>query len=166
MLSEMSEMTKREILAQALVALKTQHAAALASAQATRAGAVHEEAKPENAKDTRALEASYLARGQALRAEELGETIERLRFLTLRDYGPDDAIGLGALVALEDDAGERRVLLLPVGGGLSVETPEGGVQLLSPAAPLGRALVEAMQGDEVEVRAAGRVRLCEILRVC
>ncbi|NOY94023.1 MAG: transcription elongation factor GreAB [Deltaproteobacteria bacterium] len=161
----MSENTKREILAQALVALKAQHAGALASAQATRAGAVHEEAKPENDKDTRALEASYLARGQAMRAEELGETIERLRFLTLRDYGSDDAIGLGALVTLEDDAGQRRVLLVPVGGGLSVETPQGPVQLLSPAAPLGRALVEAMEGDEVEVRAGGRVRLCEIIRV-
>jgi hypothetical protein len=32
-----------------------------------RAGATHEEAKPENDKDTRALEQSYLARGQAIR---------------------------------------------------------------------------------------------------
>ena len=33
---------------------------------ATQAAATHEEAKPENDKDTRALEQSYLARGQAL----------------------------------------------------------------------------------------------------
>src|SRR5262249_35036413 len=33
----------------------------------THAGATHEEAKPENDKDTRALEQSYLARGQANR---------------------------------------------------------------------------------------------------
>jgi len=137
----------------------------LASAEATRAGAVHEEAKPENDKDTRALEASYLARGQAMRVEELGETIERLRFLELKDYGDDAPVGLGALVTLEDEAGERRVLLVPAGGGLSVETPEGEVQLLSPAAPLGRALVDAVEGDEVEVRVAGRKRLYELTRV-
>ena len=34
-------------------------------------GATHEEAKPENDKDTRALEQSYLARGQAARIDEL-----------------------------------------------------------------------------------------------
>jgi len=161
----MAAMNKREILAAALAQMKAQHAAALTSAEATRAGAVHEEAKPENDKDTRALEASYLARGQAMRVEELGESIERLRFLALRDYGPDDAIGLGALVTLEDESGERRVFLVPVGGGLSVETPEGAVQLLSPAAPLGRALVDAHEGDEIEVRAGGRMRLVEIRSV-
>jgi hypothetical protein len=40
--------------------------------QAAREGATHEEAKPENDKDTRALEQSYVARGQAKRVEELG----------------------------------------------------------------------------------------------
>jgi len=39
--------------------------------RAAREGATHEEAKPENDKDTRALEQSYLARGEALRIEEL-----------------------------------------------------------------------------------------------
>jgi len=34
-------------------------------------GATHEENKPENDKDTRALEQSYLARGQAQRVVEL-----------------------------------------------------------------------------------------------
>src|SRR5579859_3643023 len=38
--------------------------------RATIAGATHEQAKPENDKDTRALEQSYLARGQAARVEE------------------------------------------------------------------------------------------------
>ena len=33
-------------------------------------GATHEESKPENSKDTRALEQSYLARGQALRVTD------------------------------------------------------------------------------------------------
>jgi len=161
----MAAMNKREILAAALAQMKAQHAAALTSAEATRAGAVHEEAKPENDKDTRALEASYLARGQAMRVEELGETIERLRFLPLKDYDGGVPVGLGALVTLEHETEQRRVLLVPVGGGLSLPSCEGEVALLSPAAPLGRALVGAVEGDEVELRVAGRPRIFELVRV-
>lgn len=161
----MSASLKREILTAAVDALRAQHAALLASAEATRAGAVHEEAKPENDKDTRALEASYLARGQAMRVEELGEAIERLRFLELKDYDGDKPVGLGALVTLRDDAGEKRVLLVPAGGGLTVDSEQGEVQLLSLAAPLGRALLDAREGFEVELRVAGRVRSYELLRV-
>ena len=43
----------------------------IASQQATQAGATHEETQPENDKDTRAIEATYLARGLAERVESL-----------------------------------------------------------------------------------------------
>ena len=42
-------------------------------------GATHEENRPENDKDTRALEQSYLARGQAQRVVELQHALERNR---------------------------------------------------------------------------------------
>ena len=71
---------------------------AAARAEQTRADATHEEARAENDKDTRGLEQSYLARGQAQRAEELAEALHRVRLLSPRAYGEDDAIGLGALV--------------------------------------------------------------------
>src|SRR5215212_6212698 len=71
------------------------------AANATREGATHPEAKPENEKDTRALEQSYLARGQALRATELNEQIQALRFMPLRSFGPRDPVAMGALVTLE-----------------------------------------------------------------
>src|SRR5271163_799711 len=49
-------------------------------------GATHEEAKPENDKDTRALEQSYLARGQAARIQELREGLTAVEALLLRDF--------------------------------------------------------------------------------
>ena len=48
-------------------------------------GATHEENRPENDKDTRALEQSYLARGQAQRVVELQEPP--------RESQPNAAIG-------------------------------------------------------------------------
>jgi len=57
------------------------------------------------------------------------------------------------------------VLLVPVGGGRTVDSSEGEVQLLRPAAPLGRALVDAVEGEEIELRLGGRVRAYELARV-
>ena len=48
------------------------------SQESTQAGAIHEETRAEDAKDTRAIEAQYLARGLAERAETLGDEIALL----------------------------------------------------------------------------------------
>ena len=58
---------KNELVAQLEAQLATLERAYAASREA----ATHDEAKPENDKDTRALEQSYIARGQALRVEEM-----------------------------------------------------------------------------------------------
>ena len=123
-------------------------------AEETRAAATHEEAKAENDKDTRGLEQSYLARGQAMRAEEVDEAIKRLRFLNLRPCveGPID---LGTLVRVRVDDEPRHFLLAPSGGGTKVEVDGVTVALLSPASPVGRALVEKFEGDDFEIRVAG-----------
>src|SRR3984957_19944196 len=68
----MGRMSKPTLKAE-LLALLTADLETLERAhRATREGATHEEAKPENDKDTRALEQSYLARGQAARLEAQG----------------------------------------------------------------------------------------------
>src|SRR4029079_11978947 len=68
------------------------------AAEAAREAATHEESKPENDKDTRALEASYLAGAQAARARELKAVLNALSFLPLRAFGAGDPIDLSALV--------------------------------------------------------------------
>lgn len=126
------------------------------------AGATHEESRPENDKDTRALEASYLARGLAQRVAELEAAVRLLGAVALRDFGGDDPIGLTALVDVEDDDGlERRYFVLPAGAGLEVD----GVQVVTPASPLGRALLGKREGDELELRTARKARTLTILAV-
>jgi transcription elongation GreA/GreB family factor len=135
--------------------LVDQLAQAVQVADDTRRAATHEEAKPENDKDTRALEQSYLARGQALRAEQLTEARDVLRFLPLPQLG-DGVAAVGALVELEAEDGAQRVLFLaPVAGGLEVSVDGTVVQVVTPGSPLGAALLGRAPGDEVSVLVRG-----------
>ncbi|MFT3925917.1 MAG: hypothetical protein QM778_25465 [Myxococcales bacterium] len=135
------------------------------SAEQTRKDATHEEAKPENDKDTRALEQSYLARGQAMRAEELVEQREQLRFLPLLRFGPDDALRASALVMLESDEGKRCVFIAPYAGGTEVEVDGVQVLVVTGASSLGAAVMGRMLGDDVELRVRGTLREYSIVEV-
>ena len=112
----MPELDKALLIRAAVAQLREEALALRESARQTRLGATHEESRAENDKDTRGLEASYLARGQAARVEETEEAVTRLSFLELGSFGPDDRIALSALVTVDVDGAERRYLLtlLPV----------------------------------------------------
>ncbi len=157
-------------LIRALVAqLEDEIARATESANRTRQGATHEEAKPENDKDTRALEASYLARGQAQRVVDLEGVLQRVKFATLRDFAKDDAIDLSALVrVVSEDEDEREsadsdpetrwYFLVPAGGGRRVEQDGVVIDVITPEAPLGRALVGRYRGESLQLRVGSRLR--------
>ena len=68
------------------------------AALATYEDATHEENKPENKYDTRALEASYLAGAQAQRVKDIEELISICKFLNVRNFQEDEAIASTALV--------------------------------------------------------------------
>jgi transcription elongation GreA/GreB family factor len=137
---------------------------ARASADETRKGATHEESRAENDKDTRGLEASYLARGQAKRVEELEEAITRVRVMELPDY-TDRPVGLGALVEALVDGDERTFFLAPAGGGEKLEVDRCTIHVLTPASPVGRALIGKRADDELELRIARQVRFYELTDV-
>lgn len=124
--------------------------------RATLEGATHEEAKPENDKDTRALEQSYLARGEALRIEELRQGLLAVKAMTTRGFAPDEPVTVGALVVTEQDGSTGTLLLAPFGGGTRLGG--GAVQVVTPQSPLGRALLGKRAGDDCEVVLAGRTR--------
>lgn len=156
---------KARVMEAVQASLAAQIEAMRASAEASRRAATHEEARAENDKDTRGLEQSYLARGQAMRVEELEEAATRLRFLSLRAFGADDAIDLGALVTLAVDDEEALYFVVPAAGGTKVALDGREVLLVTPAAPLGRALLERRAGDDFALRLGGREREYEILEV-
>jgi transcription elongation GreA/GreB family factor len=150
----------RKALKEELLAVLEQTLATLEAAHAdARAGATHEQAKPENDKDTRALEQSYLARGQAMRIEALKSGIAALSTMSLAD----GVVGrVGALIEAEEDDAQVSFFLAPEGGGTKLK---GGVQVVTPASPLGRALLGKRAGDEVELKLAGKTRVLSVLDV-
>jgi transcription elongation GreA/GreB family factor len=132
----------------ALETARAAHASAVA-------GAIDEEARPENDKDTRGLEQSYLARGQAQRVAELEAAVSEVGALALRAFGDGDRVAIGALVTVDEDGREHRFFVAPHGGGTVLA---GGAQVVTPMSPLGRALLGRRVEDEVEVRLPGKLR--------
>ena len=162
----MSDAIDKHALIRELSALLEQEIArATETAHSAQAGAVHEEARPEHDKDTRAIEASYLARGQAQRVVDLQAAAKQLAFMEVRAFGPDADIGLSALIELESTEGTRWYLLAAAGGGRRIACAGQTVDVLTPESPLGRALAGRRQGDELVFRAGGRERELSILRV-
>ena len=152
---------KAELVAQlaaALEAAEQAHAAALE-------GATHTEARAENAKDTRGLEQSYLARGQAQRVSELAAGLAAVTALAVRGFGPTDPIALGALVTVEEDGDEEQLFVAPYGGGSVLAGGTQGVQVVTPGSPLGRALLGKRVEDDVEVRLPGRLRTLVVVAI-
>ena len=145
------------ILARDLAARERSHRSAMEAA-------THEESRPENDKDTRALEQSYLARGEALRIEELRAALADVQALPVRELTEEEPVGIGALVETEDDAGGRGwVWVTPHGGGTCLG--EGKVQAVTTRSPLGRALIGKRRGEECEMLLAGKTRTLTIVSV-
>jgi len=131
--------------------------------QAVREAATHEEAKPENDKDTRALEQSYLARGQAVRVEDLRVGLAEAQNMPVRAWTEDQPAALGALITAEEHDDTLVLLLAPHGGGTRLAG--GAVQVVTPKSPLGRALLGKRAGDDCEVVLAGKTRDLAIVAV-
>lgn len=156
-------MVDKSTLRDELVAqLTAAHEAATRAHAAAIEGAFHEEAKPENDKDTRGLEQSYLARGQAQRVAELEAAVAAVSALALRTFGPGDPAALSALVTLDDDGEPKRLFLAPAGGGSALA---GDVQVVTPSSPLGRAVLGKRVDDEVELRLPGKLRTLTVLAI-
>lgn len=162
----MQPVDKAEVLAALKQALEAQLEQLQAAQHNAQAGATHEESKPENDKDTRAIEASYLARGQARRVVDLEEAVAKVSALTPRAFGSDLPVALGAVVKLEHDAGSLWYLLAPAGGGLSISAGSLVLTVVTPQSPVGKALLGRRVGDDVDIRTPQGVRECSIAALC
>jgi transcription elongation GreA/GreB family factor len=135
------------------------------AAQNTLAGATHEEAKPENDKDTRSVEAAYLAGAQAERVRDLERVLASLKALDVSPFSPGHPISSGALVELDFEGNRLHCLLAPQGGGLRATMDGCEIQVLTPQSPLGRVLLTRTEGDVVELELRGKKREYEIVQV-
>jgi len=125
--------------------------------------ATNSETKAEGKYDTRATEASYLARGQAWRIAELRRLDAWYARLEVNRPLEGIRVHVGTLVELE---GERQdwVFLAPSGGG-SVEVDGHRIRVISLSSPLGKGLADLEPGDAFEVDSPRGLLEYEVLRV-
>lgn len=138
---------KDELMCLVLCAIRSRLETLADAAKDAHAAATDPGSKAESKYDTRSLEASYLASGQARQLAELGETAEMLDAMEPRDFLPGEAVDLGALVEISRNGESTWFLLAPAGGGISVDWQGREVTLLSPASPLAVALTGLVAGD-------------------
>jgi transcription elongation GreA/GreB family factor len=157
--------SKHELLDHLASALRAELEVAERLARETAEAANHPEARPDSDKDTRKIELSYLAAGQATRAKELETALALVTTLPRRAFEPGEAIQAGALIELDMSGETKRVLLSPGGGGTKLRDAGGEVSVVTPQSPLGRALLGRTAGETFDFAAAGKTREVEILAV-
>ncbi|MCX2759041.1 GreA/GreB family elongation factor [Vibrio sp. Sgm 22] len=125
--------------------------------------ATDEETVPEHKYDTLALEASYLAHGQAVRVQECEDDIQYYRNLVLRD---SEKITVSSYVVVIDECDQYKHFFMgPRVGGLSVTWNENEVAIVTANAPFGQALMGKEVGDEVEFKVADKQFYYEVISI-
>jgi hypothetical protein len=132
------------------------------SVREAHAEATHEQNKAENKYDTRAIEASYLAEGQARQAAEVAGAIQTLEGLALRDFGPATPIAPGALVQLEGNGEVAWYFVAACAGGTELVSAGLPVLVLTPQSPLGGALSGLKKGGRFKLQ-LGRERVAYVV---
>ncbi len=137
----------------------------ISSAKATHEEATHEQNKPENKYDTRALEASYLARGQSRQVLELEKAKQEFESLNPADWPAKEPIDIGALLTLQNGKAEDVYLLGPRAGGIEVVCEGIPVTVITPQSPIGQQLLGKVQGDSIALPRDREQRPFKIRRV-
>ena len=159
-------MNKAELLKQIIARLTTDYQLLLQAAKSAHAAATDAENIPDDKYETLALEASYIAQGQANRAQQIRQALDAYRRLELLHFTADSPIRLTALVTYEDEAGkQRRVFLGPGAGGLRLQFGADELMLITPESPIGAQLIGRQTGDVFELEGAVR-REFEVIDVC
>lgn len=127
--------------------------------------ATNPESKAEGKYDTRGLEASYLAAGQAKLAAESTLAVSIYNTLILKAFSPGEAIALTAMVELEYEGERLHYFIGPKNGGISIAHEGETIVLITPTSPLGQLLMGKKAGDYIEMRREGSIREYEIIRV-
>jgi transcription elongation GreA/GreB family factor len=128
------------------------------AAQAARDGATPAE-KREDARV--ALEHQSLAKGHAARVAKAHAELAALdTFRPPARLASGARITVGAIVEIDDGTEGRTLFLAPVGAGLELTGPggDGFLSVVTPASPVGKALLGRRRGDTIEIDVRGESR--------
>ena len=156
-------MTKSLVIQKVIETLQSEMETYVRAAKFSHAEATAEENRAENKYDTRGLEASYLAAGQANKIVEIEESIAAFDALRERKFSEADGIDIGALIEISQDGERAHYFIGPSAGGIEIKTRGTEVLVITPQSPLGSQLKGGKQGSKMKINLAGRKQLVEIL---
>lgn len=158
-------MDKQDLVAQLVRHLEASARAALSARDAAATEAKEGATPDEKREDARAAhQLATLGTAQTRRAQQARAEADALaRFKP----GPTaKTINLGAIVEIEDEeTGEGRTFFLaPVGAGVTLTGPggDGVLSVVTPASPIGKAVLGRRVGDVVDVTVDGEAREWQI----
>ncbi|MDP6905122.1 MAG: transcription elongation factor GreAB [Verrucomicrobiota bacterium] len=165
-------MDKAVVLEKIITSLQFELETYIRAAKFSHAEATAEENRAENKYDTRGLEASYLAAGQANKVVELEAAITS--FNDLINQPTHDAIEVGSLIELEQGEGPGWLapyrtefyFIGPIAGGTEVEVEGTEILVITPESPLGSQLIGLEAGQKSTLNLAGRKQKCQVKLVC
>ena len=121
------------------------------AAMEAHAAATDPGSKAEGKYDTRSLEASYLAAGQARQVDELAGSVRIFETLALPDFEMDQEIDAGALVEAALNGETVYFLLVPTCGGMVLSYDEREITLLTPDSALYQKLLGMSAGESLDL---------------
>jgi len=158
-------MNKAEIMQHIIAQLSHDLDVLFSAAKSAHKAATHAENIADNKYDTLALEASYVAQGQANRAQEIRKSIEIYKHLKVHETD-DDTIRLTSLVTLEDaDGATRTVFIGPIEGGLKIVHQGKEIVVITPGSPMGRELLGKSVSEAIKIEAGTSRTEYEIVEV-
>ena len=166
------EINKKLVIQGFLDVFERELAELIKSAKAAHEAATHEEVKAEDRHDTQAIEASYLAAGQATRVSEIEKMIAEYRtYLDALDTA-HPKISLGSIVTLQQLSSNLQPILknkdthsfiAERGGGTQIQLNGKVITVITPRSPIGEPLMDAGPGEEIVVEAKSGIREYKVL---
>lgn len=120
------------------------------AARDAHAAATDADSKAESKYDTRTLEASYLAKGQAKNVEESADHVRIYEGWAPGDFDISSPIDAGALVEVDLQGDTFYYLLGPAAGGMTLDYEGAELTVLTPESPLYQKLLGQSVGDFLE----------------
>lgn len=162
-LSDRRRVNKELLVEQLRTQLSAAARAALAASELLAHEAKEGATPDEKREDARAAhQVSSMGRAQDKRARIAMEQADSLLHFRPTEFPPTSTVMLGAIVEIEDtETNEGRTFFLaPVGAGTTLTGPggDGYLSVVTPASPIGRAVIGKRAGDTVDVTVDGDTR--------
>lgn len=163
-------MDKAALVDQLRTHLSTSARAALQSRDAAALEAREGATPDEKREDARAAhQLGTLGKAQQRRAQEAIAAADMLTSFRPTPFPETSRIMMGAIVEIEDaESMEGRTFFLaPVGAGITLTGPggDGHLSVVTPASPIGKAVIGKKTGDVVDVTVEGELREWQITYV-